>query len=192
MLPSEPAARHRAVAAQFSRLVRGTSDWSAPAPVPGWTARDVVDHLVSWFPAFVAAGGGPGWPSGPAVSADPAAAWQAQADGVQALLDDPGTAVTPFAHPRLPPGTVASCTDTFYTSDVFMHAWDLAAATGQPLQLDPDECAGMLAGMEPIDEMLRASGQYGPRVEVPEDADVQSRLIGFIGRDPSWKPPVTR
>jgi hypothetical protein len=32
--------------------------------------------------------------------------------------------------------------------------------------------------------MLRASGQYGPRVEVPADADVQTRLIAFIGRDP--------
>ena len=42
----------------------------------------------------------------------------------------------------------------------------------------------MLAGMEPLDEVLRASGQYGPKVEVPADADVQTKLIGFIGRDP--------
>jgi hypothetical protein len=42
--------------------------------------------------------------------------------------------------------------------------------------------------MEPIEELMRQSGQYGPRVEVPADADVQTRLIGFIGRDPSWSP----
>jgi hypothetical protein len=38
--------------------------------------------------------------------------------------------------------------------------------------------------MEPLDEMLRASGHYGPRVEVPADADEQTRLIAFTGRHP--------
>lgn len=28
-------------------------------------------------------------------------------------------------------------------------------------------------------------GQYGPAVPVPDGADVQARLLGFIGRDPS-------
>jgi hypothetical protein len=35
---------------------------------------------------------------------------------------------------------------------------------------------------------MRSSGQYGPRVRVPADADPQTRLIGFIGRDPNWTP----
>ena len=80
--------------------------------------------------------------------------------------------------------------DRFYTADVFMHTWDLARATGQDDRLDPELCAEMLAGMEPIDEMLRASGQYGPRVPVPADADAQTRLLGFIGRDPAWTRPA--
>ena len=42
----------------------------------------------------------------------------------------------------------------------------------------------MLAGMEPIEESMRSSGQYGPRVEVPADADAQTRMLAFIGRDP--------
>jgi hypothetical protein len=42
--------------------------------------------------------------------------------------------------------------------------------------------------MAPIDELLRTSGQFGPRVPVPDDASAQDRLIGFIGRDPSWRP----
>ena len=33
-------------------------------------------------------------------------------------------------------------------------------------------------------QLLRGSGQYGPRVEVPADADPQAQLIGFLGRDP--------
>lgn len=52
--------------------------------------------------------------------------------------------------------------------------------------MDPQACAGLLAGMTPIEQMLRDSGQYGPRVAVPADADPQTQLIGFLGRDPYW------
>jgi hypothetical protein len=38
--------------------------------------------------------------------------------------------------------------------------------------------------MEPMDLILRQSGQYGPRVDVPDDADEQTRLIAFTGRHP--------
>lgn len=72
----------------------------------------------------------------------------------------------------------------FFTADVFMHTWDLARATGKDETLDPQRCAMLLEGMQPLDELLRSSGQYGPRVEVPDDADVQTRMLAFIGRDP--------
>jgi hypothetical protein len=42
----------------------------------------------------------------------------------------------------------------------------------------------MYEGMAPMDEVLRASGHYGPRVAVPDDADAQTRLLAFIGRQP--------
>jgi hypothetical protein len=78
--------------------------------------------------------------------------------------------------------------DQFYTTDVFMHTWDLARATGQDDQLDADLCGQLLAGMEKFEEAMRSSGQYGPRVEVPVDAGPQIRMLGFIGRDPFWSP----
>ena len=71
-----------------------------------------------------------------------------------------------------------------YTGDVFLHRWDLARATGQDVVLDPATCAAMLEGMRPMEEALRQSGHYGPAVEVPDDADVQTRLLAFIGRTP--------
>jgi uncharacterized protein (TIGR03086 family) len=80
--------------------------------------------------------------------------------------------------------------DRFYTTDVFMHTWDLARATGQDDRLEDAFSASLLEGMEPIEEMMRASGQYGPRVAVPDDADSQTRMLGFIGRDPFWTPVV--
>ena len=50
--------------------------------------------------------------------------------------------------------------------------------------LDTGEVRDLLAGMEPHDEMLRQSGHYGPRIEVPADADEQTKLIAFTGRRP--------
>jgi uncharacterized protein (TIGR03086 family) len=180
------ADEHRRMSGRFTGLVQGVSDgdWDAPAPVAGWTARDVVGHLVTWFPAFLENGAGVRLPGGPSVDADPVAAWQTHSDAVQALLDDPATADKVLSNPNTGDVPLDEAINRFYTSDVFMHTWDLARATGQDETLDPDKCAELLAGMEPYEEAMRSSGQYGPRVEVPADADVQTRLLAFIGRDP--------
>ncbi|MBB3042213.1 TIGR03086 family metal-binding protein [Nocardioides soli] len=185
---SDPAERHREVAAGFTRRVEGTTDWDAPAPVDGWTARDVVRHLGEWFPGFLASGSDVSLPSGPSADDDPVGAWRSQAEAVQALLDDPATGGRVLSNPHIGEVALPEAVDRFYTSDVFMHTWDLARATGQDETLDPETCAELLAGMEPIEEVLRGSGQYGARVDVPADADVQTRMLGFIGRDPAWRP----
>ncbi|HYN29365.1 MAG TPA: hypothetical protein VES95_05790 [Dermatophilaceae bacterium] len=66
----------------------------------------------------------------------------------------------------------------------------LPRASGQDDRLDPVFVAELLSGLEPMEEVLRSSGRYGPRVPVPEDADAQTRLLGFIGRHPGWLPPT--
>lgn len=180
------AERHRRYAGTFTDLVRRTRDWEAPAPVEGWRARDVVDHLVSWLPGLLASDGVT-LPAGPSAADDPEGAWRHHADAVQALLDDPDSASRTFTHRHLGSLPLAEAIDRFYTTDVFLHTWDLARASGQPADLDEAECAALLAGMEPLDELLRSSGQYGPRVPVPEDAPAVDRLVGFIGRDPAWR-----
>ena len=58
----------------------------------GWVARDVVRHLVEWFPAFLEGAAGITLPAGPSVDDDPVGAWRTQTDAVQALLDDADTA----------------------------------------------------------------------------------------------------
>ncbi|MET7403488.1 TIGR03086 family metal-binding protein [Dactylosporangium sp. NPDC005572] len=187
-LSDRPAERHREVCLVFTDRVRGARRWDAPAPVAGWTALDVVRHLTEWFPGFLAAGTGIELPAGPALDDDPVAAWQHHRDAVQALLDDPATADRVFAHPHLGELPLYRAIDQFYTTDVFMHTWDLARATGQDDRLDPDFCAALLAGMEPMEAVIRSSGHYGVRVPVEHDADAQTRLLGFIGRDPNWTP----
>ena len=52
-----------------------------------------------------------------------------------------------------------------------------------------DACAALLTQMEPAEELMRSSGHYGPRVPVPDDADAQTRLLAFIGRDPLGGQP---
>jgi uncharacterized protein (TIGR03086 family) len=182
-LPHDPADRHRAVAAAFTARVRGAADWDAPAPVEGWCARDVVAHLVEWFPAFLSSATGLVLDRGPSPHDDPVAAWHVHVDAVQRLLDGPQSE-TAFKHPMVGEMPLPIAVDRFYTTDVFLHTWDLARATGQNERLDPQTCEELLAGMQPIEEVLRTSGQYGPAVPVPDDADVQTRLLGFIGRDP--------
>ncbi|WP_199509248.1 TIGR03086 family metal-binding protein [Nucisporomicrobium flavum] len=181
-----PADRHRQITGTFTDRVRAAKNWDADAPVAGWKARDVVRHLVEWLPALLAGGSDVRLPAVPDVDAGPAAAWQAHCDVVQAVLDDPATPARTLSNPHIGELPLDQAIDRFYTTDVFLHTWDLARATGQDDRLDPEFCAMLLAGMEPLDEMLRASGQYGPRVPVPADADAQTRLIGFIGRDPFW------
>ena len=182
-----PADEYREVAGRFSDLVRGVPDdstWARQSPVAEWTARDVVRHLVEWFPGFLESGAGRTLPKGPSVDEDPVAAWQVMSDAVQELLDDPESEQVVLSNPHLGEVPLPRAVSQFFTGDVFLHTWDLARATGQDERLDPERCARMLEGMQPLDEILRSSGQYGPKVEVPADADAQTQLLGFIGRDP--------
>lgn len=180
-----PAEEHRRIASEFTATVEGVAPeaWEAPAPPEGWVARDVVRHLVEWLPAFLQSAGVT-LPTGPSVDDDPLGAWQVQTEAVQALLDDPDTAARELDLPHLGKMPLGQAIDMIYTGDVFLHRWDLARATGQDESLDPTKCKAMLEGMLPMDEMLRQSGQFGPRVEVPEDSDVQTKLLAIIGRHP--------
>lgn len=186
VLAEQPPERHRQIAGLFDQKVHGTGSWHAPTPVGGWTARDVVGHLTGWLPDFLAAGAGVNLAR--ATVDDPVVAWQIHVDAVQALLDDPATSRRTLANPHIGELPLDLAIDRFYTADVFMHTWDLARATGQDDELDSQFCAELLAGMEPIEDVMRSSGQFGARVPVADDADAQTRMLGFIGRDPAWSP----
>ena len=94
------------------------------------------------------------------------------------------TAAKEISHPQAGTHRLDDAVATFFLGDVVVHTWDLARATQLDETLDADVVHEMLIGMEPLDEMLRASGQYGPKVEVPPDADEQVKLIAFTGRQP--------
>ena len=182
---SEIADRYRKVAGQFTDRARAVADdaWDNPAPCEGWVARDVVRHMVEWMPDMVLTSVGLAAPEGPSVDDDPAGAWQALSDALQAALDDPEVAAREFDM-RVGRYSVEDAIGTFCLGDVLVHTWDLARATGLDETLDADEVHRLCEAMEPLGDTLEKSGQYGPRVEVPDDADEQTKLLAFSGRHP--------
>jgi hypothetical protein len=113
---------------------------------------------------------------------DPAAAFRSIRRIIERVLDDPETS-----------RKVATHLEWSLSFDLPQHGWDLAVATGQDAAIDPGEVEllwGSLNGDPRTWDWQRASGWYGTPVAVPEDAPLQDRVLGLIGRDPMWKPPA--
>jgi uncharacterized protein (TIGR03086 family) len=156
--------------------------WDHQSPCEEWKARDVIAHLAESSRGMVGRAGVE-LPDGPSAADDPVGAWTATRDGVQAALEDPATAGLEIESP-MGAMTLEDMLGRFGVGDVLVHTWDLARATGLDERLDPDEVRRLLAVMEPNDEMMRQGTAFGEKVPVPDDADDQTRLIAFTGRQP--------
>ena len=175
--------RYDRITGRFSEVVRGVpaDAWDNPSPCEGWTARDVVRHLTEWIAGFFSAHGIE-FPPAPSVDEDPAAAWESVRATVHAALTDPAVAAQPVSTP-FSTQSLADTVDMIVTGDVFTHTWDLARATGQDERLDGDQLRRMVAAMgEMPEEALRADGMFGPPLDVPADADDQTKFLAFVGR----------
>lgn len=184
------AERHAAVTKNFSRIVEGVRDWGAPTPVEGWQAVDVVQHLVEWSRGMFGSVEGVTFGQIGSVIADPVDAWTHHCEQMQLLLSTAKIEGLILENDHFGKMPLVDAIATFYVPDVFMHSWDLAVATGQQSGLDAATCAAMLEGMEQQEAELRASGQFGERQPVRDDASSEQKLMAFIGRDPNWAPPA--
>ena len=180
---TETADRFRRLASRFTATVDAVPDarWDDPSPCEGWTARDIVRHVATtewrFLPRLELA------PAGVVPDPEPLAAWPTSRDAVQAVLDDPARADTPYES-FFGPTTFSSVVDRFYAFDLVVHAWDIARATGLS-ELEPmpaDEVTRVAADAVALGDALRGPGVCGPAIPVPDDADAQSRLLGFLGR----------
>jgi uncharacterized protein (TIGR03086 family) len=74
--------------------------------------------------------------------------------------------------------------------ELVTHGWDLAVATGRRHLLDDDLAAGALpATVAKIPADHRGEDvPFGPVVPVADDAPAIDRLVGWLGRDPAWRP----
>jgi uncharacterized protein (TIGR03086 family) len=70
------------------------------------------------------------------------------------------------------------------TAEFAVHAWDLARATGQSTDLDPEVAQRGLDFMSAALKPDNRGAAFGAAVSVPEDAPVYERLVAFAGRDP--------
>ena len=122
-------------------------------------------------------------PVGPSVEADPVAAWRTARDALQGALDDPAVSGATYESPMMGSGTFEQAVDRFGNLDVLVHTWDLARATGGDERLDAGEVRQALEVTQPMDEMLRGSGACGPKITPPADADEQTQLLAFLGRE---------
>ena len=75
------------------------------------------------------------------------------------------------------------------TRDVLVHTWDLARAVGADDRLELRWCAGFVEDLPVDPTALTASGMFAAPVAVDDQADIQSKLLARLGRDPSWQPP---
>lgn len=157
-----------------------TPRWDAPSPCEGWSAADVVAHLVDAQGDFLSPHGAD-LGERPDVGADPAAAWRRHADLVSGALSDEALPVTAFDG-FFGPTTVSATLERFHVWDVLVHRWDLAAALGVDADLAQDELDRVERGADGFGEALHAEGIRRPALEVPPGSSRRARVLARLGR----------
>lgn len=70
--------------------------------------------------------------------------------------------------------------------EMLLHGWDVALATGQPLNVSQELSAELLGCLTPTLDQGRDFHVYGPEVVVSADASAFTRALALSGRDPDW------
>jgi uncharacterized protein (TIGR03086 family) len=112
------------------------------------------------------------------------ARFAAETDALTAAWAAPGADEGVAGQMGLPARTVASLALT----DLTIHAWDLAAATGQSFTPDPAAVEELFVLAEQMGPMAREAKQFGEPVPVAAAAQPFDRLLAATGRDPRWTP----
>ena len=180
---SEIADRYRRVSGGFADVVRGVGDdgWAGVAPCDGWTAKDVVDHVVGVHQMYLSFA--KDVLEAPDVSGlEPAQAFEALRGAVQRGLQDEAVAGYEFdgffGRTRFD-----EAADGILMADVLVHTWDLGKASGQSPTLDEEVAQRALDRLHGMGDAVRSPGIFGPEVPAPDGADVATRLLCFTGRD---------
>ncbi|MBW0091293.1 TIGR03086 family protein [Pseudonocardia sp. KRD-184] len=161
-----------------------------PTPCPGFTVAALIDHMASgmllaensarrvvrpWDPGSSPVLGG-------VAHEEWAKACAAQATSTAAAWDDPAAweGEAHMAETPMPAAMIGS----LMTAEFALHAWDLAVATGQRLDVPDDLGRVVLDGVGPVAQMGRDGGWYGPEVPLEDGASAWERALSASGRDP--------
>lgn len=148
--------------------------WSAATPCEGWAVKELVEHAVGTQKMM---GGGM---VGAEIPED--ADWPTVRDAIGAALQAEGAldGTTTFG----PMGEVPKAmVFGIGTSDLLMHTWDLARAIGADESLPAEAVSASYMGLQRFPEEMRlAEGRFAPPVPCADDADEQTKLLSFSGR----------
>jgi len=159
--------------------------WEDPA-LPEWTVADLVAHLVTeqlWVPPLLA---GEPYAEGrfpedttDLLGSDPFIGWESAADGaLSAFAED--DALLRTVHLESGPLPAAVWIQQL-TTELTVHAWDLASATGGDTELDGELVTAALLVAESIPE-TGVPEKIDPSLEVSDAAPPQARLLARFGR----------
>lgn len=162
------------------------SHWSNATPCPGWSVRDLVNHVTVedlWATELYAGSTieavGDRF-DGDQLGADPQGTWKA------ASRDALGALSAPDAMTRLVHLSFGDVPGSEYAMQLFadhlVHSWDLAVAIGAPANLDAEVVAACGAWFAEREDGYRAAGAIGPRPLVAADADPLTQLLAGFGR----------
>jgi uncharacterized protein (TIGR03086 family) len=182
----DPLVAHQRAQDTFAHvLVNVTSDQlSSPTPCREWDVKALIDHVIAGNQRVVERAGGQVAP----LPADLGAALLASAGAAQETFADPQALTRTY---QLPIGEVPGTAFIgLRTADLLAHAWDLAIATGQPTDLDPELAEYVL---EFSKQMMSRPGLRGDGRAFAEEqpcADARpaaDRVAAVLGRDLSSK-----
>ena len=158
---------------------------AASTPCASWKVSQLVDHVVGgqYFFAAMVNGEKPGEPREFA-GGDFLSEFEQGSKANLAAFQADG-AMDKIVH--LPFGDMpASAFVGIAATDTFVHGWDLARATGQPTDLEPQLAAALLAGAkQAIPESFRGpegKAPFGPVQIAPAGASNADQLAAFLGR----------
>lgn len=163
---------------RFTSTVAATTDWSAASPCAGWTAADVVDHVVDTERQFLETHGLglDGRPTG-----SPDVVWRLHLEAVRPIATDEDVRAREYDG-FFGRTTIGATLDHFYGFDLVVHGWDLGSANGRPTTFTDADMDAMEQAFVGFGEHAYDDGVFGRPVDVPADADRQTRLLARMGR----------
>ena len=154
--------------------------WDRPSPCEGWSARDVLSHVVDSQRGFLV-GQGIELPT-VTLGLDPAQAWRRHAAALREALTDPAVAGREYDS-YFGRTTVGETLLGFFGLDLVVHRWDLATAAGLDERLSDDELGFVEERADSLGDALYSDGVCRAGVEAPPGADRQTRVLARLGRE---------
>ncbi len=179
---SETAERYDRIAAGFTARVLPVSaeQWSAPTPCPDWSVRDLVTHVIGTQRGVMTRING----ADPVVvdrNGDLVAQWREASRAIAGAVRDETRAST-IVGGMFGEQPFESLVGRLVCTDLLVHTWDLARATGQDETLDPGGVSAAQVFLSSIDDAIRVPGGFADKITPAADADAQTRFLNFCGR----------